>query len=154
MIEYPGQYLPLPQISGYALQTQSPLMRTGLKSGRARQRRMFTNVPTMATVTWRMTHIQAAYFEAWFSRTLLDGAQWFSTDLQTPGTAGDVASYECRFAGMYSGPTLLQGFLWEITATLELRERPLIPLYWDQFPDLWFGMNIIDMALNREWPEV
>jgi hypothetical protein len=24
---------------------------------------------------------------------------------------------------------------------------------WESFPELWFGKNIVDLAINREWPE-
>ncbi|MNH40302.1 hypothetical protein D3C79_1016050 [compost metagenome] len=41
---------------------------------------------------------------------------------------------------------------WEYSATLELREPSLIPPGWEDFPQFWFMMNIIDMAVNREWP--
>ncbi|MHC5351696.1 transposase [Metapseudomonas furukawaii] len=149
MIIYPQQ-LPLPQIEGYGLETTSPLMRTDMSSGRARQRRRFTSVPTFASCSWRMDHNQAAFFEAWFARTLVDGAEWFQATLQTPRGIEDL---ECRFADIYSGPSLLQGALWQFTATLELRHRPLIPSPWEQFPEYWFNLNIIDLALNREWPE-
>ncbi|MBD9680027.1 hypothetical protein IB274_25200 [Pseudomonas sp. PDM18] len=154
MIEYPNQYLPLPQITGYVLSTESPLQRSQLQSGRARQRRRFTSVPVAVTATWRMTHNQGAWFEAWFQSALKDGALWFLANLQTPKDAGGLAPYECRFTDIYDGPTLLQGVLWEYTAMLELRQRPLIPVEWVEFPDFWFEGNIIDMAMNREWPEV
>lgn len=152
MIEYPQQ-LPAPLIDGYGLNTADPTLRTQLQSGRARQRRRFTSVPTYAECTWLMTAQQAAFFEAWFKRTLMDGAEWFSCRIKTPEIEEGTVVHDCRFVGMYSGPRLSPRNRWVFTATLELRERPLIPPYWDQFPDLWFNMNIIDMAMNREWPE-
>ncbi len=148
-IQYPSQ-LPPPLQDGYKLNTQNPKLSTQLASGRVRERRQFTNVPTLVNVRWNMDQNQAAFFEAWFRRTLVDGSLWFDAELLTP--AGFVP-YTCRIRGMYDGPALVQVSRWEITATVELRERPLIPPYWEQFPELWFGMNIIDMALNKEWPE-
>ena len=152
MIEYPKD-LPAPLIEGYGLNTTDPMLRTALQSGRARQRRRFTNVPTYAECSWLMTAPQAAFFEAWFKRVLIDGVHWFTCRLKTAEVEEGTTSHVCRFAGMYSGPRLSPRNRWVVTATLELRERPLIPDGWELFPDLWFNMNIIDMALNREWPE-
>lgn len=149
MISYPSQ-LPRPLIDSYKLNTTNPLMRSEMNSGRARQRRKFTSVPTTVKVRWNMDRLQAGFFEAWYARTLLDGAEWFVCELET--TAG-FQEYECRFTGIYDGPEKVQVLRWEFSATLELRERPLIPSPWEQFPEYWFAGNIIDLALNREWPE-
>ena len=56
---------------------------------------------------------------------------------------------------MYEGAELVQVRRWEYSATLELRERPLMPPGWEEFPDYWFNMNILDLAMNRDghWPE-
>ena len=97
-----------------------------------------------------MDDMQAQFFEAWFKEVLVDGSQWFECPLKSPVGLTD---YTVRFTNMYSGPTLVGVSMWRFTASLELRERPLIQPGWAQFPDLWFNMNIIDMALNREWPE-
>ena len=149
MILYPSQ-LPRPLIDGYKLSTTDPLMRSDMNSGRARQRRKFTSVPTTVKVSWNMDQLQAGFFEAWYARTLVDGAEWFVCELES--TAG-FQEYECRFVGIYDGPEKVQVLRWEFSATLEFRERPLIPSPWEQFPEYWFNLNIIDMALNREWPE-
>lgn len=77
MIEYPRDYLPLPLREGYAFQAVSPLQRTEMQSGRARQRRRFTSVPTMASVAWIFDDVQAQLFEAWFEDALKSGSEWF-----------------------------------------------------------------------------
>jgi len=40
-----------------------------------------------------------------------------------------------------------------VFAELELYDRPIVlPPPWGQFPEFITGMDIIDIALNREWP--
>ena len=56
MIAYPED-LPEPQRDGYGFQAVSPLARSEFQSGRTRQRRRFTSVPTVATVTWLFTEV-------------------------------------------------------------------------------------------------
>lgn len=150
MATYPAS-LPCALHSGYGLNHVSPLMRVDLESGRARQRRRFTSVPSMADVSWVMTPVQAMIFEAFFKYDLSDGADWFEMPLATPL---GVTTYECRFAGMYSGPSLIGNLNWTFTARLEIRERPVIPQDWYEIlPDYILGMDIFDLAMNREWPE-
>lgn len=150
-IFYPHQYLPLPQQDGYAFQPVSPIKRTDLTSGRARQRRKYTSTPTQASVTWLFTtDPQAQVFEAWYRDALLDGANWFYMRLQTPIGTKD---YKCRFIDIYQGPTLVAPIYWQFTATLELWERPLPPIDWGNYPELLIGSDIIDIAINREWPQ-
>lgn len=49
---YPHDYLPMPLQDGYAFQPVSPLKRTEMTTGRARQRRAFISTPTKANVQW------------------------------------------------------------------------------------------------------
>lgn len=149
MIKYPQQ-LPRPLQDGYKLNTENPKMETQLESGRFRERRKFTYVPTTIRARWNMDEAQMAFFESWFARTLVDGTLWFEATLQTPL---GIKEYECKIKGMYDGPELVQFNRFEISATLMLRNRPLIARGWENFPEFWFNKNIIDLAINREWPE-
>jgi hypothetical protein len=150
-LNYPHDYLPLPLQDGYAFQATSPLLRTQLTSGRARQRRLYTSVPTQATVKWLFGNDgQCQYFELWFRDVISDGASWFNMNLRTPL---GIESYVCRFTDIYEGPTLTAGKYWQYSATLELWERPILTSEWKDFPDLVVNQSIIDLALNREWPE-
>ncbi|MNZ97837.1 hypothetical protein D3C78_1170980 [compost metagenome] len=152
MIEYP-KYLPAPQLDGFGLNTADPTIRSEMQSGRARQRRRFTNVPESAQCSWLMTPLQASYFKAWHKSVLIDGAEWFSCRLRTQDAIDGTMDYDCRFVGMYSGPRWAPRNMWMFSATLELRERTMMPPQWLPFPEFWFNGNIIDMAMNREWPE-
>lgn len=151
MIEYPREYLPLPLREGYAFQAVSPMQRTEMQSGRARQRRRFTSVPTMASVAWILSDVQAQLFEAWFEDALKSGSEWFDCPLKTP--EGGIQNYAARFTDIYQGPALVGKSHWRFTAELELRERPILAPGWGNFPGLIAGQSLIDIALNREWPE-
>ena len=83
MIKYPDS-LPRGLHNGRSYQTVSPLKRSELSSGRARQRRNFTSVPTMASISWIFNSAQAQAFEAWWRDQLIDGSQWFECPLETP----------------------------------------------------------------------
>lgn len=150
MIEYPREYLPLPLREGYAFQAVSPMVRSEMVSGRARQRRAYTSVPTVASVSWLLSDVQSQLFEAWFEDALLSGSAWFECPLKTPeGTHNYVA----RFTDIYQGPALVGVSHWRFTAELELRERPILAPGWGLFPGLIAGQRILDLAINREWPE-
>lgn len=147
-INYPDS-LPLPIRNGYQVNHVSPMMRTELDTGRARQRRRYTSVPSIVSVSWIMNSQQAQVFEAWFRYTLFDGSEWFNAELRTPL---GLESYECRFAEMYSGPVLVGKLLWQFTAELELSERQTLLSGWEDFPEFVLGSDIIDLAMNQEWP--
>lgn len=100
IIKYPAQ-LPHPLQQGYAFETTNPKLSTPMASGYVRERRRTQSVPTRAKVTWNMDSQQAAFFEAWFARTLVDGTKWFEAMLQTPL---GFLPYTCRILGMYEGP--------------------------------------------------
>lgn len=149
---YPSQ-LPLPVQSGYGLQHVSPMIRTEMQSGRARQRRTFTSVPSAVTVSWIMTQGQAVIFEGWFrdNAGAGDGASWFTMPLDAPVGLDD---YECRFTDIYAGPTLIGFNKWQFDATLEIRERPIIGDGWATImPDYIILADIFDSAMNQIWPQ-
>lgn len=148
---YPHDYLPMPLQDGYAFQPVSPLKRTEMTTGRARQRRAFISTPTQANVQWLFENdAQAQLFEGWYHETITDGADWFFMRLQTPL---GVELYKCRFMDIYQGPTLVAPIYWQFSAKLELWTRPVLGDGWAEFLDYIINSSIIDIALNREWPE-
>lgn len=148
MINYPAG-LPRGLHNGRTYQTVSPLKRSELSSGRSRQRRNFTSVPTMAQISWIFSSIQAQAFEAWWRDQLLDGSQWFECPLETPVGYQD---YTARFTDIYQGPSRVGPMIWSFSAELELRERPLLDPGWGEFPEFILDQSIFDFAMNREWP--
>lgn len=149
-INYPVG-LPMPVRDGYGIKHTQPFQRTQMEDGRARQRRRFRSVPSTVNVSWIFkSDNEAALFEAWFRDTVNDGAEWFNSPLKTPIGEGQ---YVCRFVSMYTGPDPIGARAWRVNAVLETWERPLLPPGWGEFPELVLGSSIIDIALNREWPE-
>lgn len=149
MLTYP-EGLPLPLRDGYGFEPVSPILRSQKMSGRAVQRRLYSSVPTVATVSWMFTDAQARLFEAWFEYVLTSGTAWFECPLKTPM---GIEDYKARFTDIYSGPTLVGASLWRFTASLELFKRPLLDSEWVQFaPEYILGADIFDRAMNQKWP--
>ena len=148
LVSWPTQ-LPLPEQSGYAIQHVSPTQRTQMVSGRARQRRVYTSVPSNVAVQWFLTEQQAQLFEAFFRYAITDGADWFLLPLKTPMFTGD---YECRFTGIYEGPTLTAFNKWTVSATIEIRERQTLDSGFAYAPEHVIDQSIIDIAVNQLWP--
>lgn len=148
-ITYP-EGLPLGLHSGRSYQLISPLQRSELDSGRARQRRRFTSVPEGASVSWLFTGVQARAFIAWWRDALIDGSQWFEMPLDHPGLG--LTDYTCRFTDVYKGPARVGADWWSITAELELRERAAPPIGYGDFPEYIIDASIFDIAMNSLWP--
>lgn len=150
MIQYP-EGLPYPERSGYGLTPESPSIRTPMQTGRARVRRYYQSVPTVASVSWDMSSAQGQLFESWFEEALNSGTEWFECPLSTP--AGDRL-YKCRFVGIYNGPSEYGYDHWRFTASLELFERPILKGGWALYaPQFMLYMSEIDIAINQTWPE-
>ena len=148
LVSWPEQ-LPLPEQSGYAIQHVSPLQRTTMVSGRARQRRVYTSVPSNVSVQWFLTEQQARLFETWFRYAITDGADWFLLPLKTPMFTGN---YECRFTGIYEGPVLIAYDKWTVSATIEIKERQTLNAGFAYVPQYVIDSSIIDVAVNQLWP--
>lgn len=147
-IFYPAG-LPVGLHDGRTYQLVSPLQRSELTSGRARQRRRFTSVPEMASISWLFNSVEGMAFEAWWRDALIDGSQWFEMPLQTPL---GYTTYTCRFASVYAGPKRVGPNLWSYSGELELQERAVLPPEFGLFPDLILHASIFDIAMNQEWP--
>lgn len=149
-INYP-RGLPNPLREGHSLSAAQPFMRTQMQSGRSRQRRMFSSVPTFGNFDFLFKKDnQAAAFEAWFRDQLNDGTEWFNIERKTPL---GMTQLVCRFTSMYIGPTLVGRSMWRFSCPLEVWERPLMPHGWGEMTDYILGADIIDLAANREWPK-
>ena len=148
LVSWPEQ-LPLPEQYGYAIQHVSPTQRTQMVSGRARQRRVYASVPSNVAVQWFLTEQQAQLFEAFFRYAITDGADWFLLPLKTPMFTGN---YECRFAGIYEGPTLTAFNKWTVSATIEIKERNTITANELYDPQGVIDSEIFDITMNKKWP--
>ena len=148
-IQYPS-YLPGVLLDSYGIQTVEPMQRTQMDSGRARQRRRFTNVPQMVTVGWVFTQQEAALFEAWHRWELKDGAEWFEIELSTPY---GYQPYLCRFTRIYQGGKPFAVIDWTHSAELEIKERKTLPVEYLAAQEFVLNSDLFDLAVNQEWPE-
>ena len=148
LVSWPTQ-LPMPEQSGYAIQHVSHTQRTTMVSGRARQRRVYTSVPSNVAVQWFLTEQQAQLFEAFFRYSITDGADWFLLPLKTPL---GLMPYECRFNGIYEGPVLTSFNKWTFSGTLEIRERQTLTS--NELFDMQgiIDSEIFDITMNQKWP--
>lgn len=149
-IFYPHDILPMPLQEGYAFTPVSPLIRSTKVNGRAQQRRAYIATPTNVNVAWFMTAPEAMAFEAWVRDAITDGAAWFYMKLQVPTGLSELV--KCRLAPYYDGPILVPPNYWKFTASLELDKRPIAAPGWGNFPGYLVNADIIDLAINREWP--
>ncbi|MBF0453625.1 MAG: hypothetical protein HQL72_02270 [Magnetococcales bacterium] len=121
--------LPQPTVDGYGVETQDGILRTEMEAGPARQRRRYTQTPTRITCKWLLSAWQFAIFESWFVHKALAGGAWFDIDLLY---GLGLAKHVARFAGGGGAPykakpmNSSQNPHWNVTATLEIRERPVI----------------------------
>lgn len=115
--------LPLPTMDGYTIAAAPRFVRTGLSSGPAAQRARRNAPPLLLEYRWVLSLEQLETFEYWYAQRLRKGQSWFSGPLSlgTGCTTGDL-----RFTGAYSAAQLSGDDVWEVTASMELRERPLI----------------------------
>lgn len=114
--------LPLPQVSGYSVKPVQAFLRTNMDKGAARQRKRFSAVPVIVSVSFMLTQTQFETFEAWWHFNIADGAGWFNTSL---ANGKGITTCEARFTGAYEAPTA-GGLNWLISGTLEVRSMPII----------------------------
>lgn len=146
MNEYP-KGLPCALRDGYSFEPVENILRTPMESGRARQRIIFDSVPTLVPLAWICSDRQALLFEAWAAQVARAG--WFLIPLKIPGGMREV---EVRFTSTPVGPELVGVSSWRYTSKCELRERPLLEPGWAELMPEWvLMMNIVDLAVNREW---
>lgn len=149
MIQFPAE-LPCGLRDGYGFKPVSPMMDTEMQTGRTRYRRKYSSTPTETTVNWLFNDMEAQLFESWFEEVLISGSQWFECPLKTPQ---GLKHYKAHFKDIYEGPTLEGISFWKFRAVLVLWERPILTGGWALYaPDYIAAMNLIDLAINRDWP--
>ena len=116
------KHLPHPTVEGYSIRPDEAIIRTDMEAGPARQRRRYTQTPSKISVRWLMKQEQFCLFEAWYKYYAKEGAEWFYITLL--GGLG-LLEQEARFTQQFES-RLLNGYLWEITSELEIRDRPTL----------------------------
>ena len=155
MLTYP-EGLPLPLRDGYGFMPVSPFLRSPKMSGRAVQRRLYSSVPTIVSVSWLFTPDQAKLFEGW-CKWGINWVDWFLCPIKTPL---GLQLTRVRFPDIYQGPELVGINHWRYTATLELFELPIINEA--ELTDLLAGMDVrvmnaklrslLERWYTKSWP--
>src|SRR5699024_12540505 len=107
-------------------------------------------LPGIVQVSLSVSREQAMASEPWYTDAIHNGASWFNINTKFPSGFGP---YVARFTEMYTGPDQISANHWRYSAELEIWERPLVEPGWGILPDFIMGMDIFDIAMNREWPE-
>jgi hypothetical protein len=116
---YPAT-IPLPSKQGYVLKPKPSVRRTELEQGAARVRRVGSQKPTELSVVWQLTQWELMLLQGFHEHEADEGAAWFGMQLLT---YIGLAMCEARFKGEISQPKQA-GHLWQVSATLEVREIP------------------------------
>jgi hypothetical protein len=116
--------LPLPAIARYQLKPQPNIDRTETDVGPARQRRRSSQTPTEIPVQFELTIWELGVFESWYRYRACEGAAWFNITLL--GGIG-LSTHEARFKSTETPVyTPHNGATWQVTALLEVRDRPML----------------------------
>lgn len=152
--------LPAALHSGLGFDHVDTVLRTEMASGRQRRRERFTGAPSRVSVSWLLNSAQVQLFEARYwaayneSNPSIGGIQAgtmpFKALIKTP--LGRRLHDDVTFYEKYRGPTLIGPQLWKITATLEIRERPVLPPSSLEFPEYILYSGIIDIVATVKWP--
>lgn len=147
VIQYPAGLRP-PLRDNYSFEPTNNIVRTGMDSGRARQRIEFENTPDIASISFIHDRNQALLFKSWV-RQIAKG-NWFMMPLLSE--AG-FDTLEVRFIEVPDGGKLLGKFLWRYDCRVEVRKPPMLPPGWVEIlPDYVLQADIFDYAMNRELP--
>lgn len=136
MHTYP-EGLPLPQREGYGFAPVSPIKRSNKVSGRATQRRLYSSVPTLVSVSWLFDSEEASLFEG-FCKWEINWGDFFLCPVKSPR---GLQLARVRFTDeFYQGPDLVGIDMWRYTAVLELFEMPVVNEA--EYASLLAGMDI------------
>jgi hypothetical protein len=116
--------LPKPSMPDYSIKFGKAVIRTEVESGPARQRRRYTQVPSIISVRFDMTIEQFGIFEKFWEEELLDGERWFQIPLVNG--VGET-TYEARFVAddTPEAMAVAMGRGWVVKSKLEVDTRPL-----------------------------
>ncbi len=147
--------LPKPTIASYGYSPDDAVLATDLEFGPRRTRQRFTATPTSYTVRWLMTTNQLAVFEYFHKNVISQGAAYFSVELKQ---GAGFLPVDARFIGPFN-VTGIKPELYEVTASLQVRDRPLITaeqyfiLNLDSPEEFLFYESVFDELVTTDLPE-
>lgn len=145
--DYADTNLPLPLRDGYELDPVNKIRSTDMDAGRAVQRWEFEDAPVYVNVSWIFTEPEARLFVAWTNQVVKSG--WFNMRLLTPMGFDDLT---VRLRGTPAKGELVGRYSWRYRGVIEIEFEPMLADGWVEFPEFINEADIIDLAINREWP--
>jgi hypothetical protein len=138
--------LPAASANSYGITPGTPYVATDMDSGRTRQRRRFTRVPSTVDVVWAMTIVQYAVFEAFLEYEIGLGADWFQVELLNGlGVSTVIAQFHGDPPFKH---TVLSGSpdFHQVTATLKVRRLPVMTADQYEVAKVYSGDDIAAMS--------
>ena len=143
---YPSAYLSGPLKESFGLTPVSPLKRTQMVTGRARQRRVSTPRHQPKQIWLDFSDARAQAFEAWFRDELSDGAAWFNIPLLTPVGL----KITCVVSRIFIKAHARRRTLLEIYRASRTLGAPIAAVWMGHYPEWIVGSSLLDIALNKE----
>ncbi len=131
-LDYPD-VLPLALLQGYGYKDREKFIRTVMDSGFARQRRRFTQGPTVFNVRFLYNQCELARFEQFFRNDLNEGIEFFNMRLSV-GIDRDI-ELEVRFIETYR--VRANDTKYTVSAKIETIEKPVLPVVTQEVQDLY-----------------
>ena len=116
IVSMPAALNSRPLRDGYQYEPHSPLNRTDMEQGPARQRRVFDNSPAVLSPVWPFSADEYEIFRAWHHKDLHDGQDWFWAAVYI---GGREQLGLCRFTEAFK-PVLVK-IEWHVSAKIEVR---------------------------------
>lgn len=109
--------LPSPKVE-YGEDLQSPVIATKMEAGSTRQRLRFTTTRKIANVSWILTNLEYALFEAFVKYELSQGADAFTISLPQSGYSALIPVTAVIRGGVYTADAIAANTRWRVGATL------------------------------------
>jgi hypothetical protein len=114
--------LPRPTLQGYGLRPAAAVQRKAVETGAPRVYRQTRQPLAEVSVAWQMNGWQQMLFDGFQRSVLAEGERWFGVTLGFPsGLALAAARFKDKLAMKSLG-----GRRWQVSGTLELRQRPVM----------------------------
>lgn len=149
--------LPLPLRDGYGIEDSTPILRTDMDDGLARQRSKSFSPPANIPVEFSFSGEEHAVFRSFLENECDGSAGWFSIRLLFPGFG-----LENKIARLKPGyKSKLWGLdVWIVSGTIEIKKQPVIDanllalLSEYRYDDLLNAANIAHNYVELRYPEI
>lgn len=114
----------LPGVATHILTPTDQLLRSDNDSGPESLRRRSVQPSAIAQISFRYSKDEYSVFKAWWTDVLLYGHRWFLIRIPS---AGGITWHYVRFTDRYRSKLVGHRY-WDVSASIELRERAFAPV--------------------------